>query len=400
MARFAKKITNGDDSTQHLSVGVLSLCFPIHKIQEILLSSQRASKRVRDLPAAVTVYYVIAMALFPSAGYQSVLGWLLAGLQWLGSEFRLSGKSALSAARSRLGAASMQLMHAAFARPLAEPELKGSYWKGLQLVALDGCLLALQDTKENEAAFGRSSNQNGASAYPMARFVALVEVGTHLIFGAALGGYKDSEITLAKQLTSQLTKGMVCLADRLYPGYHLWKMATAGGAHLIWRAKAGAKLKRIKTLADGSWLTRYYPSKGARKLENSVIVRVVEYRLKGAATDEAVGQETYRLMTSILDPSEASAEEIASVYPQRWDIELSLKEGKAVLRGDKITLRSKTAELVRQEFWGVLLAHYVVRKMMALAALKRGQDPDDLSYKESIEIIKARLTAPTRSVSP
>lgn len=400
MARFAKKITTGDDSTQHLSVGVLSLCFPTHKIQDILIKSQRASQRVRDLPAAVTVYYVIAMALFPSAGYQSVLGWLLAGLQWLGSEFRLAGKSALSAARTRLGAASMELMHQAFAQPLADPAIKGSYWKGMQLVALDGCTLALQDTKSNDEAFGRSSNQNGASAYPMARFVALVEVGTHLIFGAALGGYKDSEITLAKQLAAQLKKGMVCLADRLYPGFQLWKMATAAGAHLIWRAKAGAKLERIETLSDGSWLARYYPSKGPQTLENSVIVRVVEYRLTSKGADGQESQEIYRLMTSILDPSVASAEEIASVYPERWDIELSLKEGKAVLRGDKITLRSKTAELVKQEFWGVLLAHYAVRKMMALAALKRGKDPDTLSYKASIEIIKARLTAPTRSVSP
>ena len=400
MARFAKKITNGDDSTRHLSMGVLALCFPLQKIEEILLRAQRASKRVRDLPAPVTVYYVIAMALFPAAGYQSVLGWLLAGLQWLGSEFRLSGKSALSGARTRLGAEAMQLIHQALALPLADPQLKGSYWKGLHLVAIDGGLLALQDTKDNAGTFGRSSNQNGASAYPMARFVALVEAGTHLIFGAALGGYQDSEITLARQIIPQLRKGMVCLADRLFPGYQLWQEARATGAHLIWRAKTGLQLERIKVLADGSWLARFYPSKGPRRIENSVVVRVVEYRLKRADEPKTPEEQTYRLMTSILDPTEASAEEIAAAYPERWEIELTIKEGKSVLRGDKITLRSKTAELVRQEFWGVLLAHYAVRKMMALAARRRDRDPDELSYKASIEIIKARLTAATRSVSP
>ena len=113
-------------------------------------------------------------------------------------------------------------------------------------------------------------------------------------------------------------------------------------------------------------------------------VRVIEYQLKAEQC-----AATYRLITSITDPVQASAQELASYYPQRWEVELTIKEGKNVLREGALTLRSKVPELVRQEFWGMLLAHNLVRKMMAQAARITREDPDLISYKASVEIIRA-----------
>ncbi len=408
MARHAKNLSVGNESTQHLSMGVLALCFPVSKVQAIIDECDKTSQRIRDLPSAVVAFYVVALSLFPGVGYQSVLRWLLTGLQWLGNgTFRISGKGALSAARQRLGAAPMRQLHQQMAVPLADPALKGCFWKGMHIIALDGSTLALQDTKSNGERFGRSSNQNGAAAYPKARFVALAETGTHLIFAAQLGAYRESEIKLTERLISRLQPGMLCLADRLFPGYQLWKKAAASGAHLLWRAKIGLKLQRIEDLADGSWLARWSHSskKRAGKRETQV-VRVIEYRLKQTeGRKQGVDQknrkeEIYRLITTILDPRKAQASELAEFYPQRWEIEIALKEGKSILRKGQITLRSKVAELVEQEFWGLLLAHYLVRKMMAQAALKRGIDPDDLSYQGSVEILKSTQAGPVLSFSP
>jgi Insertion element 4 transposase N-terminal/Transposase DDE domain len=408
MARHAKRLSTGSKATEHLSMGVLALCFPVPKVQSIIEECGKASRRIRDLPSVVVVFYVLALNLFPGIGYQSVLRWLLIGLQWLGNGgLRVCGKGALSAARQRLGAAPMRRLHQQMALPLADPALKGCYWKGMHTVALDGSTLALQDTKANSQHFGRSSNQHGEAAYPQARFVALVETGTHLIFAAELGAYRDSEIRLCESLISQLQPGMLCLADRLFPGYELWKKAAATGAHLLWRAKTALNLKRIEELADGSWLARWFPSRSKRGGEGeSQLVRVIEYRLKTSAgeppsdLDQPQTDEVYRLLTTILEPEEAQALELAAFYPQRWEIELTLKEGKSILRHGQLTLRSKIPQLVEQEFWGLLLAHYLVRKMMAHAALKRGRDPDELSYRGSVEILKSMQTGPVLSFPP
>jgi hypothetical protein len=293
----------------------------------------------------------------------------------------------------------MQKLHEKMALPMAEKFLPGSYFKDMLLVAFDGSTLALQDTAANAEEFGRSSNQNGDSAWPLARFVALVECGTHLIFAASLGGYKDSEMHLAKSLIPRLRKGMLCMADRLFPGYEIWKQFAATGSHLLWRAKNSLPLEKFEVLPDGSYLAKWLPKEERKKGSEPVIVRVIEYRLTNPGLAEDKG-EIYQLITTILDPSVATAAELAALYPQRWEIEITIKEGKTILRKGRITLRSKIPELVKQEFWGIILAHYLVRKMMAQAALDKKRDPDELSYEGSIEIIKSTQTGPVLRFSP
>ena len=298
------------------------------------------------MPAALVVYYVIALSLFPGVACQSVLRWLIGGLQWLGNHrLRIACRESLSDARQRLGELPMQRLHEEMARPMSEKSLKGSYFKDMLLVAFDGSTLALQDTPTNSKEFGRSSNQNGEGAWPLARFVALAECGTHLVFASKLGAYKDSEIHLAKSLTPSLHAGMLCMADRLFPGYALWKQFAKTGAHLLWRAKTSVPLRKTKVLSDGSYLAQWLPEEERSKGNKPVIVRVIEYRIKdpGSADTPMV----YRLITTILDPLVASAKELAGLYPQRWEIEITIKESKTILRKGKITLRSKMPELVR-----------------------------------------------------
>jgi hypothetical protein len=380
----------------------MALCFPMSKVLEVVAACNKREKRVRDLPSALVVYYVIALSLFPGVGYQSVLQWLLSGLQWLGNRpFRVATKQSLSNARLRLGDLPMQKIHERLAQPLAEKSLPGSFFKDWLLVAMDGSTLALQDTGANSEAFGRSSNQNGEGAWPLSRFVALVECGTRLIFGAALGSYRSSEIVLAQSLVPRLRKGMLCMADRLFLGYELWRQCADTGAQLLWRAKTSLKLKKIQSLPDGSYLAHWLPQGALKKGDAPLVVRVIEYRLhRGEAGKIAGGPDFYRLLTTVLDCAEASAGELAALYPQRWQIEIAIKEGKAIKRNGTVTLRSKTPELVRQEFWGMILAHYLVRKMMAQAALDRKRDPDELSYEGSIEIVKSTQTGPVLKISP
>jgi IS4 transposase len=185
-----------------------------------------------------------------------------------------------------------------------------------------------------------------------------------------------------------LQPGMLCLADRNFFGFRLWNQARARGADLLWRIKKNLRLRVETLLADGSYLSRIYPSeRDWRHRTNGVVVRVVDYRLEGVANAEPI----YRLVTTILDPAQAPAEELAALYHERWEIEGALDELKTHLRGAQIVLRSKTPDLVRQEFYGLLLAHFAVRGLMHEAALKAGEDPDRLSFLHAVRVVRRKL---------
>lgn len=404
MARNAKSIGSGAIFTQHLSVGVLSLCFPLQRINSILSEFDFSGRRDRDLPLPVIVYFNIALCLFPNVAYESVRSWLFGGLEWLTTySYKKCVKSAFTYARQKLGAAPMEKIFCELSRPINNPKTKGSYWKKWQLVALDGSTLALQDTQSNRETFGSPSNQHSDGAWPMLRFVALVEVGTRILFEAEIDGYKSSEITLAEKVISRLKPGMLCLADRLFPSYWLWKKACATGCALVWRAKVGMTLKHHKTLPDGSWLAHWRPNQKDRRQHPKEIqtVRVIEYKLTQKNKSGVVEkEETYRLITNILEPSKARAEELANLYPERWEIELSFKEIKNVMRKGMVTLRSKTPDLVKQEFWSMLLAHYALRKMIVQAAVEAEIDPDEISTTGALETIRQMIVGPALHSPP
>ncbi len=393
MPRNLAELPKGARITDFISLGVLAEKFPVQRIHEILKETGRESERQRNLPAHVVVYYVIALALYMEASYGEVLRCLVEGLDWLGinvKRIRRTAKSAISQARKRLGVEPLKRLYEEVVGPIATPETKGAWYKQWRVVTVDGSTLDLGDTRENEAEFGRPGASRGRSGFPQLRFVSLVENGTHVLFGAEAGSYATGESTLAQKVLDQLKEGMLCIADRNFYSYKLWKQAQKTGADLLWRVKKNMNLPCLKRLSDGSYLSTIYPSDKARRHQRKGIpVRVVEYRLVGTEKAEPM----YRLITTILEENKAPAQELAALYHERWEIENALDELKTHLRGAKIVLRSKKPELVRQEFYGLLLAHFAVRSLMHEAALQGDVDPDDLSFVHSIRVVRRKLPA-------
>lgn len=391
MARTLAELPPGSRITDYISLGVLTKAIPMERIQSVLKQTGKASKRQRDLPAHVVVYYVIALALYMQSSYREVLRCLLEGIQWLTdptAALKVAGKSGISQARTRLGSEPVRQLHDAVVGPIAVASSRGAWYRGWRLVSLDGSTLDVADEQGNQRAFGRPAASRGQSAYPQVRFVSLVEGGTHVLFGNRVAGVATGEITLARQVISGLQKGMLCLADRNFYGFRLWNEAAATGADLLWRVKTNARLPCQQRLPDGSYLSRVYGSaKDFRRQQNGVVVRVIEYQLEGVAEAEPL----YRLITTILDPDQAPAAELAALYQERWEIETALDELKTHLRGGGIVLRSKTPELVQQEFYGLMMAHYAVRGLMHEAALKAEVDPDVLSYLHAVRVVRRKL---------
>jgi Insertion element 4 transposase N-terminal/Transposase DDE domain len=390
MAGVPAGLPAGVRLSDHISLGVIARAVPPGRVRQVLAETGRASERERDLPAPVMVYYAIALALYMGSSTREVLRCLLEGLRWLwGAEaVKVAGKSGISQARGRLGEAPLRRLYEELVHPVATRATKGAWYRDWRLVSLDGSCLDVADTEANRAEFGGPKASRGESAFPQLRFVALVENGTHLLFGARLGRTAEGETTLAHSTLAALRPGMLCLADRQFFGHALWRAATATGADLLWRGKHNLRLPREAVLADGSYLTTVHPSdKDRRHRTGGVQVRVVEYRLEGIAGAEPL----YRLVTSILDPARAPAAELAALYHERWEIEGALAELKTQLRGARAVLRSKTPELVRQEVWGLLLAHFAVRGLMHEAALRADEDPDRLSFSHAVRVVRRKV---------
>ena len=379
-------------------MGVLTRTFPPMLVDEVIAECGRTEQRNRSLPARVMAYFAIGMALHSEGSYEDVLGLLTDGLAWAADSepVSLPSKSAIFQARVRLGSAPVEGLFGRVARPLAAPSSSGCWLAGRRLVAIDGLCLDVADTPDNDAWFGRAGvNKGERAAFPQARVVALAECGTHVIFDAVVGGYTTAENTLARGLVDRLEPGMLLLADRGFCGFPLWARAAATGADLLWRAMSNMKPRHIETLPDGTWLAELSPAGNAGRKVAPLRIRVIDYQLD----DGRLNDTTYRLFTTLLDPVEATAIDLAVAYAQRWEIESTFDELKTHQRGARTVLRSKSPELVLQEIWGHLCCHYAIRTLMWEAADHAKVDPDRVSFVAALRIARRSISA-ARDFSP
>jgi len=394
MARTLAVLAEGSRLTDYISLGVIAKFFPRRDVDEVLAESGKQSQRQRHLPAHMMVYYVLALGLYMRVSCEEVLRCLLQGINFLLAEDRpvhVASHTAITKARERLGKEPLRLLHDRLVKPIATRSTQGAFYGDWKLVSLDGSTMEVPDTEGNATYFGKPTGSGENRSYPQFRFVSVVENGTHVLIASRLGPYATSELELAPDLIKTLKKGMLCLADRFFYSYTLWQKAVATGAELIWRVKKNLTLPRLQELEDGSYLSRL-PAPSSEDPE--IAVRVVEYTLPGIEDAEPL----YRVITTLLDPQRAPAEEVAALYHERWEIENALDELKTHLKGPKVTLRSKLPELVEQEFYGLMMTHYAIRALMHEAALHAARDPDELSYTHAVNVVRRWL--PWVVVSP
>jgi Insertion element 4 transposase N-terminal/Transposase DDE domain len=314
--------------TDHVSLGALTRIVPRYVVDEVLAQTGAREKRSRSLPAHVVVYFVLALALFTD-GYEEVVRKLVNGLRFARTwsrEWSPPTTGALSQARARLGAAPLQALFEAVAVPLAKPGTPGAWLRSWRLMAIDGVMIDVPDTATNFAYYDKP--QGGTRRpFPQVRAVGLCEVGTHGLIAAELGTIHQGERALASKLTSTIGPEMLVLADRGFFSYDLWRDYMAADAALLWRLSATMKLKPMTFLADGSYLAEIVRKSvrggctrialadiGDLQLATHIPVRVIEYRVE----DDTTTSETFQLITTILDPQDASADELAAAYHQRW----------------------------------------------------------------------------------
>lgn len=389
MARTKAGLSPGARLADFLSASLMARVVPPEVIHEVLDVHGRNSRRIRAFPAVAGVYYVMALSLYPEASYEAVFSAVSQGLAWEAGAPQPAGvsKVAISLLRSRIGAQPLADLVQRCCVPLAEFSTHpAAFYRGLRLVGIDGSTFELPDEPQIEQAFGRPEGRQGRAGYPQARCVVLAECASHAVIGANLGAYSSGEWALCVPLLQRLQPDMLCLADRGFNGFEHWEQASATGAQLLWRCASTRTLPVERALDDGSYLSTIRPGgvSVAQARARAITVRVIDYVLPNMPD----AQPHYRLITTLLDPKTAPAMELAEVYHRRWEIEAVFDELKTHLLQNRRVLRSRTPELVRQEFYGWVLMHYTVRWLLHQGAARHRIPHEDLSFTRHVQMVR------------
>ena len=363
----------------------LTQLIPEHRLAAILSGTARSSVRRRCLPADSVIWLVIAMALFAADSIPKVWRRLHPT-----RDRPEPTDSAFSQARRRLGVAPLRHLFLETARPMATHQTVGASYRGWRLMGLDGTTLDLPDTPDNARTFGRPTTGRAEGAFPQVRLLALCELGTHAVCGLAIKPLRHGEPSMVGPLLDHLGPGLLLIWDRGFFSYDLIRSVVQRGAHLLARVKRNTILRPIRRLGDGSYLAKVYPSEADRRRDmRGLPVRVVEYTHDDPNRPGA--GERHRLITDLTNPEDLPAHEAPLVYHERWEQELAFDEIKTHLSGRAVPVRSKTPAGVVQEIYGLMLAHYVVRRVMHDAAVVASQDPDRLSFIDSLRVLQCQL---------
>lgn len=385
---------------------------PRDVIDTAVAARGREAKRAGGkLPPHVMVYFAMALALFAEDDYEEVMTRLSETLDtWGGWDegWTVPTSGGITQARARLGSGPMVEVFDTVAVPVAEELTRGAWLGSWRLMAIDGFDWDIPDTEENAAEFGYTGSGVNRSAFPKARVVTISECASHVVVAAEIGPMSSGEQTLARKLYPDLEPDWLLIGDRNFYGYPDWNTARAGGAQLLWRVSASVTLPVLAAHPDGSYASVLVNPKirgaartrlveAARRGEaldpdRAVAVRVVEYTVPdrdGGGTGELIA-----LLTTITDPREASAEQLAAAYHQRWEHETGNKQLKTHLRGPGKILRSKKPDTVRQEIYGYLLTHYAISALICRAATEADIDPDRVKFLRTVRIIRRQVADP------
>jgi hypothetical protein len=390
--------------TDRIGLGVLTRVVGPDLVDEVLVETGRTEKRRRLLPARVVVYFVLALTLFFDDAYEEVMRKLVDGLGFLRSwsdEWQVPTSPALCKARARLGEEPLRELYRRVAVPLGGAGTPGGWLAGRRVMAVDGVQMDIPDTPGNEEVFGRGkTHQSLEDPYPKVKIVGLAECATHAIIDAEIGAVTTDEREITRGLLASFEPGMLVIADRGFFSHEFWREAAATGADLLWRVQSGLKLHVVQELPDGSYLSRLmtdverqrirrHRARGLDTVPEGVTVRVVEYEV---ANRDPCQPGPIRLITTLVDPGQVTAAELAAAYHCRWEFETGLAEIETRQRGSYRLLRSQSPAMVRQEIWGLLTTHYAIRELMYHAADLGGNDPLRLSFVRSLRVVRRHVT--------
>ena len=371
-------------------LGELTRIIPFELADAVLGEVPGATEqRVRLLPSRVGLYFLLAMCLFPHAGYLGVWGKLTAGLRALG----LPGPSAkaLRDVRRRIGAGPVRRLFEILAGPLGQPRTPGIMFGGYRTVSFDGCKsIRVPDTRANRAWLGKQNASNGETGYPALSLMALVETGTRALLGAVFGPAAGGETGQALGLLPLLDATMLLLTDRGFDSGDFLAAVNATGARFLARLNGNRRPPVLRYLPDGSYLS----------VIGGVKVRVITAAVTVTCHDGTSYGGTYRLATTLLDHRAYPAQALMALYHERWEHEVAYLALRHTLLQGRV-LRSGDPAGIEQETWA-LLAVYQALRIAVTDAVQTvpGTGPDRAGWQAAVETAQDLLTTAANITGP
>lgn len=387
--RSLRQVNPAVHFSQEATLEALGHTFDEERLSVLLEELGLHDQRLRKLPLRLTVLLCIAMNLFTQDALEDVLRKLVQGSHFLRRGIGVSAAqaSAICQRRQQLGLDPLVRLFHETCRPLATPATLDAFLFGLRLMALDSTVEEVPDTPANRRTFGCHRGGRGESAFPQVRGVYLCECGTHAICDALFLPYRTSERRAALELLRSVEAGRLLLWDRGFFSYDLAVGCRTRQAHFLGRLKANLRLKRLQSLSDGTYLAEVPPPRRVRRCgAPPLVVRIIEYTLDDPA--RPASGEVHRLMSSLLDATLYPAQGLIEAYHRRWEIEITIDETDSHQRLPHQPLRSRTPQGVLQELYGLLLAHYAVRKVMYEAAMQIPLAPTRLSFVKTLRALR------------
>lgn len=378
------------------SFGILAEHIPVDWVESALSLSTHATIRRRRLPGDMVLWLVMGMAMFRNEPISEVARRLNICASGRALD-ELLARSALSQARQRLGDEPIKWLFKQCASTWGKERYPQDDWHGLQVFAIDGALFRTPDTPNLREHFGSgNTSTERQTPFPMLRLVALMNVRSHVITNTAISPYRKGEIPLAKEFIDGLPDQSITLLDKGFYSAELLLNISQQGTQRHWLIpeRKGLVYEVVESYGDGDRLLKMKVSPQAKKRTPSL----PEYWIVRAVTYEVADKE--KTVLTSLPVEQFSAQQVATLYHERWEIELGFRDIKSAMQNNAITLRSKKVELIYQEIWGLLLAYNVIRREASRAAVEYDKAPADISFKFAFHFIATQLIVMACAVSP
>ena len=353
-------------------------------IEEALQATGTATLRRRRLPAEQVIWLVLGMALYRNRPIDEIVAKLDLALP--GRRGATPAPSAVAQARGRLGEEPMRWLFERCSEKWAHESARRFAWRGLALYGIDGTTARVPDSPENREHFGGQLGPHGDSAYPVARIVTLMTLRTHLLAAARFGPYARSETIYARSFWPQVPDESLVVADcNFFDAKVLIPLSSHGlSRHWLVPAKANFRWRVVRQLGPGDDLVEMNVSTNAQAanptLPNRWEMRAIRYERRGFRPRV--------LLTSLTDSDRYPAAEIASLYHERWEMELGYDEVKTEMLERQESIRGRRPAGVGQELWGVALAYNLVRLEMVRIAEEANVPPTQISFVMALRLIR------------
>lgn len=356
----------------------------------------------RKLCPETMMWFVLLLGLHRRLSYHDVLE-MLAGSEW-GME-RWSGQpptdAAVPKARRRLGHEPLRRLF-----EIATKSWMATTSRGRRVVALDGTKFRLPDTPSNIAEFGVPGHSRGTrAAFPSMGALFAVDLDSRLVIAAAHGRCHTGELDLAREALDAIPASAVLVLDRLYQAFAFLHEMRERGFDFVVRLQGGPKAMRCdvtEEITDGDDLVNLRRPKIAGQKDPSLPEVLPLRRVVFEKPSRGDETKTTTLLTT-LPAGDYDAAAIAGLYRRRWAIETTIHDLKCRMCdmgyiSRVVVMRSKSAALVRQEFWATLVAHGVLSMLRYAAASDQDVDVDRVSFQACVtwtrELVSTTLQRP------